>query len=162
MAKEKKPLDTKKVPNRHLYSRISYLHQAAQYLAGKASEHQPTEDGNGRSTQQTGLPGLLTAHMLLVSQKSKVKISRDVKRSVCKRCNGLLVEGQTSRTRIENKSKGGKKPWADVLVVKCIPCGFEKRYTVGQERQLKKTERVKGKADRVPDHPTPTQNPQND
>jgi len=52
------------------------------------------------------------------------------------------VPGKTSIIRLENKSKGGRKPWADVLVVECQRCGLERRYPVGQERQCKKKDRT--------------------
>ena len=83
------------------------------------------------------------SHMLSISKKAKVKLSADVKRSICKRCNAVLIPGQSSRCLIENKSKGQHKPWADVFLVTCISCGMEKRYAVGQQRQVKKSLREK-------------------
>jgi len=42
------------------------------------------------------------------------------------------VPGTTCTHRVENKSKGGKKKWADVLVVEC-QCGMVKRFPVGMD-----------------------------
>jgi ribonuclease P protein subunit RPR2 len=61
---------------------------------------------------------------------------------MCKSCNAVLVPGRTAIQRIENESKGGKKPWADVLVISCNRCGSKKRLPVGAKRQPKKRERL--------------------
>jgi ribonuclease P protein subunit RPR2 len=178
------PAETVKgVTNKHLYSRISYLHQAAQYLASASSnvsviavsqndalpplmndqptaqhqEVQLTSSSNDSSKSSAGCvlprskskrgqpsnPALrLSSHLLAVCRRAKVKASHDLKRSICKRCNELLVPGKTAIIRMENKSKKRRKPWADVLVAECQRCGLEKRYPVGQERQCKKKDRT--------------------
>jgi len=79
-----------------------------------------------------------TSHMRTIASKSKAKPSVEIKRTLCKVCNTLLIEGQTSSTTIENKSRGGNKPWADVQVVTCLPCGAAKRFPLGATRQPKK------------------------
>lgn len=88
-----------------------------------------------------GLPIHLATHLRQVALKSQIRLRTDVKHSICKRCSSVLVEGQTSNKRIENKSKGGKKPHADVLVISCKVCGAEKRFPVGAKRQKRKGER---------------------
>lgn len=62
-----------------------------------------------------------------------MRLDPSIKRTICKRCDSLLVPGVSSTNRIENPSKGGKKPWADVLVVECNACGAVKRFPVGIE-----------------------------
>jgi hypothetical protein len=47
----------------------------------------------------------------------------------------MLVPGASCTTRLENRSRGGKKSWADVLVVVCLGCGIEKRFPVGMEER---------------------------
>jgi len=64
-----------------------------------------------------------------------------VKALLCKRCDVLLVPGSTSSVTVENASRGGKKPWAEVEVVRCLACGAEKRFPVGATRQKRKTRR---------------------
>src|SRR5579871_4211317 len=157
--------EIKGIANRHLYSRISYLHQAAQYLAStsnntsaiavKQKDTLPLQmngqsiDSNNSKASSTdytlatgefdrGKPSnqalRLSSHLLAICRRTKVKASCDMKRSICKSCNELLVPGKTTIIRMENKSKGSKKPWANVLVTKCQRCGFKRRYPVGQER----------------------------
>lgn len=79
----------------------------------------------------------LITHMRAVTLKSQVRLSRDIKRSLCKRCDTLLVSGSTSQCFIENRSKGGKKPWADVYVIECLKCGAQKRFPTGSKRQIR-------------------------
>ena len=71
----------------------------------------------------------LLALMRSISQKSQIRLSHSIKRSICRRCNGLLILNSTAE--IENLSRGGRKPCADVLVVRCCQCGFVKRYPIG-------------------------------
>ena len=163
------------VPNKHLYSRMSYLYQAASYLsaphihkvppsdaqpsAGVAGEHshEPVSvprrpstkgefaasnsgPGHDESTSLTSLNMPLSRRLLsnlrAISRKGQIRLSPGIKRSICKRCETLLIPGSTSTHRVDNQSRGGKKPWADVLVVRCIACGTEKRFPVGAKRQL--------------------------
>lgn len=163
------------VPNKHLHARISFLSQAATYLAlqqnqspqishplqngmdvetsrptkGQASggsvSFERVEDGvalNKSSISSQGLPQLLANNLRAVSLKGQVRLSHRLKRSLCKVCNATLVAGSTSQSRVENGSKGGKKPWADVLVITCKACQAEKRFPVGAQRQIKKSARM--------------------
>ena len=83
----------------------------------------------------------LLSSMRSVSQKSQIRLSRSIKRSVCRRCNALLTMSSTAK--IENASRGGRKPWADVLVVTCCQCGFVRRYPVGMSEEGKHRRRKK-------------------
>ena len=172
---------------KHIHSRISYLFQAATYLAETGSKVQrcgpnrevddrtlnmqcedsvmseapsrqtpnvvslPQDDrGAGTTTaeadsavrlQGTGLSRQLFAHLRAVSLKSQIRISPKIKHSICKRCDQLLVPGSSATTYVENKSRNGKKPWADVLVITCMACKTPKRFPVGAKRQLRRGER---------------------
>ena len=166
---------------KHIHSRISYLFQAATYLAetgskvqkcgpqtvkkhceGSAMSEAPyrqsphvvslSQDDREAGTttaeadsapqfQGTGLSRQLLAHLRGVSLKSQIRISPNIKHSICKRCNQLLVPGFSATTYMENKSRNGKKPWADVLVITCRACKTSKRFPVGAERQLRRGER---------------------
>ena len=75
------------------------------------------------------------SHLRRVSHKSQIRISKVMKHSICRRCEAALIPGFTSRAYIENKSRKGKKPWADVLVITCDACDFPKRFPVGAMRQ---------------------------
>lgn len=161
MAKKKTP----GVPNRHLYTRISFLYQAATYLAAAGRqepeptsqrtpapaeftnmEHNGSED-DGQSTAQGGKPATaarqnMSRRMLTdlraVTLKSQIRISPDIKRTICKHCDTLLIDGQTCSSTVENRSKGGRKPWADVLVIRCHTCRREKRFPVSAQRQKRR------------------------
>ena len=182
MAKTKAKSNTG-LRNRHLHARISYLHQAAKYLASQNSHH-GTKRPNQSKSELTGtasdslLPGdggpqrdrpkkprvsrdlpskaprygdftlpespsahLLNSHLVQVARKSQIRLHSSLKHSFCKRCNGPLIEGTTCHKFMENLSKGGKKPQADVLVLICQVCNASKRWPVGAKRQCKKGQR---------------------
>lgn len=154
------------VQNRHIFQRVSYLYQAANYLSDVAGAHQ------GKSTQTTTTTKTTTvttqsqcdtqcdaqwdaekkvaqnvsryavSNLRAVSLKVMIRQSPDMKRTMCKFCDAILEEGRTCRSTIENRSKGGKKPWADVLVVSCNTCGNVKRYPVSASRQKRRHLRV--------------------
>lgn len=138
------------VQNRPLYSRISFLHQAAAQLA---LPKQPSEDSSsaepipGHDKPHTPLAGMarrLATDIRSVSLKTRIRLSPALKQSVCKYCDTVQIEGQSCTSVVENKSKGGKKPWADILVRKCKTCGGEKRYPVNSPRSKRKSLRGAG------------------
>ncbi|PSN63740.1 Rpr2-domain-containing protein [Corynespora cassiicola Philippines] len=149
MAKDKPP-KAKGIPNKHLHARTTFLYQAATYLTLQA-EPRASETTTSKDTAdfplhihaqvKTPLAIQLGSHLQTVSRKGQVRLSADIKRTVCKSCSTLLVPGRTSTQEIENKSKGGKKPWADVLVIVCLTCGAKKRFPVGAKRQEGKAKR---------------------
>lgn len=172
MAKKKAP----GVPNRPMYSRISFLYQAATYLAASDTQTQtqstqkfPLTEGatvdvdmdvndninsdiaDSQSNKPT--PGARNMSRRLLSQlrattlKSQIRVNPEIKRSICKYCDTLLIEGQTCSSIVENKSKGGKKPWADTLVVKCQTCGREKRFPVNTPKQKRRPLRDSAKSE---------------
>jgi ribonuclease P protein subunit RPR2 len=140
MAKQKAPA----VVNRHIYARASYLFQAANYLADVShqTQHDSTQANEthqqAKSEVSQNLSRQLASDLKLVCQKSVIRQSPDMKRSICKFCNTTLIEGQTSRSIVENPSKGSKKPWADLLAIHCLTCGNSKRYPVAVRKQKRK------------------------
>ncbi|KHN98777.1 RNAse P Rpr2/Rpp21 subunit domain-containing protein [Metarhizium album ARSEF 1941] len=137
------------VQNRIIYSRASYLYQAAKYLTSCANAVQDgpsTADAPVRASTKTdkqhkaiiNVSRQAVADMRAVSLKAQIRQSPALKRTICKFCDTLLVEGQTSHSSIENPSRGGRKPWADVLVIACKTCGNSKRYPVDAPRQRRK------------------------
>jgi ribonuclease P protein subunit RPR2 len=129
---------TRSVPNKHLHARIAYLHQAATHLA---LQPPPVTRTDSSHLQQHGLPLLLAAQLQAVSQKAQIRLSHDMKRSICKVCSTPLMPDTTSETRIENKSRAEKKSCADILVIRCRNCHTEKRFPVGAQHQKKKADR---------------------
>jgi ribonuclease P protein subunit RPR2 len=166
MAKAK-ATKTKGITQKHLHSRISYLYQAATYLsthevsravtAGPTlepsvdTESLPPAPAVAQDEIQAPSPSgmvnlplarLYAAQLREVSLKSQIRLSSDLKRSLCKRCNTLQMPPLTATTRVENLSRGGKKAWADVLVVQCNACSTEKRFPIGSKRQTRRTDRT--------------------
>jgi ribonuclease P protein subunit RPR2 len=152
---------SKGVPNRHLHARATFLYQAATYLTlqAKTQQSKAASPGSCKITHQTESQGpsnrnmvtsalQLGSHLRSVSMKGQIRLSSNVKRSVCKTCDAILVPGHTSTHTIENKSKGGRKPWADVLEVRCNLCGAKKRFPFGATRQKKKSQRNANKETR--------------
>ncbi|KAJ5339371.1 hypothetical protein N7452_006099 [Penicillium brevicompactum] len=84
-------------------------------------------------------------HLRDVAMKTQIRLPVTLKRTLCKRCATLLKPGVTSSHEIRNESRGGKKPWADVLIVRCLPCGAEKRFPQTEKRAKKLSERGKEK-----------------
>lgn len=143
----------KSVPSKHIHSRLSYLHQAASYLSlahqaqvtGVKNTDNKDDDKKAEKASSLLLPFLdyaqsrqLLSQLRAVSLKSQTRLTPQVKHSLCKRCNSLLIPGKKSTARLVNGSKGEKKPCADVLVVACSFCGTVKRFPIGQPRHLKK------------------------
>jgi ribonuclease P protein subunit RPR2 len=132
------------VQNRPLYSRISFLQQAATYLT-QASRMGQNEARNGQPcANSVGTARRLVTDLRAVSLKSRIRLSPAFKQTMCKYCDALLIEGKTCTTSVENKSKGGKKPWADMLVRRCHACSNVKRHPLNSPRQRRKAHRQSG------------------
>lgn len=132
------------IPHKHIHSRLSYLHQAATYLATsntRSSTDRVNTDGiSGDEDFQilnNDTPSVevnrLLGQIRGVSQKSQLRLSATVKHTICKRCDSLLIAGRTSGEAILNPSKNGKKPWADLFEIRCLNCGTVKRFAVGSD-----------------------------
>lgn len=91
------------------------------------------------------IPRVYISQLRGISLKTQIRLPQEVKRSFCKRCDTLLVPGVSCTQEIRNASRGGKKPWADVRVVRCTACGTEKRYPQTEKRSKKLAERKKEK-----------------
>lgn len=143
MGKAKTPKGGDGIPQRHLHARISYLHQAATYLATTQGE----KNIPGSSAEVEGARPLKfklrrpqsnqTKHLLSqlqgVSKKSQIRLARNLKHSLCKRCDALLISGVTSSEQVTNSSIDERKPWADVFEIGCRTCGTVKRFPIGQK-----------------------------
>ncbi|KAK4043753.1 RNAse P Rpr2/Rpp21/SNM1 subunit domain-containing protein [Parachaetomium inaequale] len=149
------------VQNRAIYSRMSFLQQAAVALSSIGPRSADSSSANATNTPSvsnqpastkipsdpgsvTSLDGMsrrLATDLRAVSLKTRIRLKPAVKQTICKFCDSILIDGGSSTSTIENKSKGAKKPWADVLVRKCHTCGRERRYPVSAARPRRKTER---------------------
>lgn len=110
-----------------------------------SGEH--SENADNPSHHQKAITASLSrqyvSQMRGVSLKTQLRLPVDVKRSFCKRCDLLLVPGVNCVHEVRNGSKGCKKPWADVLVVRCNACETEKRFPQTTKRSKKLVERRK-------------------
>lgn len=157
----------KSVPNKHIYARVSYLYQAATYLATNkkiaitnndwqetysANSSEGVQGGNAtksdNASTHTGDPRIamgsqkyLVSHLRAVSLKGQVRLSREMKRSLCKRCDAYMVPASTYLSSLENQSRQSKKRCADVQVLACVSCGATKRFPIGASRQKSKNDR---------------------
>jgi len=141
------------VPNKAVHSRINYLQQAAVLLAStsttptqQAGKHQqPSSESNDEPSTSTNPLHSMSRHLVKdlrsIARKKRIRLSPDVKRTLCKYCDSVLIDGKTCESTVENKSREGRKPWADVLVRKCLTCGKEKRDPINTKRPSRKTRR---------------------
>ena len=98
----------------------------------------------GQSTaisRSSGLSYHLIGHLRSVSMKGQIRLSPTIKQSLCNHCHAFLVPGSTMSVHVENKSRGGKKPWTDVLVKTCDSCKTSKRFPIGAKRQKRRKDR---------------------
>ena len=135
----------KGVPQKHLHSRISYLHQAAAYLVSAEGTSRPliSAEGASRPVHSNSLVKStssaynqsrnLLSQLRAVSLKSQIRLTPELKQSFCRCCDSLLVPGKTSNMTIANSSRHGNKAWADILLVKCGFCGAVRRFPIGQK-----------------------------
>jgi ribonuclease P protein subunit RPR2 len=176
MAKVKVSKDAGKFPNKALHSRISYLYQAATYLATQQKQHskaaiEPSKnEGSGwQSHDAAGMTETemrtpfdsdaslqpasrrLISDLRTVSLKAQIRMSPAIKYSTCKNCDTLLIDGSTCTSQVDNTSKRGKKPWADILVRRCNTCGTAKRFPVAAERQKRRPRRSADSSEKIQD-----------
>ncbi|KEF61222.1 uncharacterized protein A1O9_02787 [Exophiala aquamarina CBS 119918] len=135
------------VPHKHLHSRLSYLHQAATFLATAEQAHMLNEGHETRFSSDQVASGLradnrhgsetirLLSNLRGVSRKTQIRLAPRVKHTMCKRCDALLIPGKSSNKAIVNPSKNGAKSWADLFEVQCNQCGTIKRFPVGAMNQ---------------------------
>lgn len=144
----------------HIRARMAYLHKAAIYLQSQPkpetsaitqktdNNHEDNENkaSQNKSTIQATMPRQYITQMRSIAQKTQQRLSQETKRGFCKRCDLLLVPGETCTEDIQNESKGRRKPWADVLVVRCKACETVKRFPQNKKRSAKLAVRKKERA----------------
>jgi ribonuclease P protein subunit RPR2 len=169
MARLKAPKEAKNSKS-HLKARMEYLHRVSLYLQASATTKNistpnttndtdlpdnptvnETENLAGDLDQPQTKASLLNLSRVCVSQmrgvslKTQTRLPVPVKRSFCKRCDSLLIPGVSCIHETQNPSRGGKKAWAELLVVRCFTCGTEKRFPQTDRRSEKLVTRQKEK-----------------
>jgi ribonuclease P protein subunit RPR2 len=152
MAKEKSSKNgTSGIPQKHLYSRVSFLHQAASYLVMAGSQNtterpttshvksSPAKVIKEEDPQSFREGTRLLMHLRGVSRKSQIRLEPKVKHSICKRCDTLLIPGKTRSNDLVNYSRNCRKDCDDLLEIRCEKCKTIKRFPVGIQRLDKKT-----------------------
>lgn len=116
----------KSVGNKEHFQRLNYILQIAEFMLQKADDPEQSLSRN------------YMKNMDLIQKKTKVSVSPNVKRQICKKCQRLMVVGQTMEMFIENKSRKGRHIGSknDVLVYRC-KCGSIKRFPVGKDPSYK-------------------------
>jgi ribonuclease P protein subunit RPR2 len=139
--------------NKQAYARISYLYQSANFILAKSTAEASSSSKAASTTKETdavpedlptdskGLPAYYSCLISSTARKTQSHISPELKRTVCKGCSSLLVSGKSATTSVENRSRNGRKPWADVLVIECHQCGMKKRFPVGTKRRVDEKEK---------------------
>ena len=101
---------------RQIPPRVNYLYQAAHCVLA--------QDPNN-----TQLARFYIDLMKSVSTKVVMRLQPDIKRTICKKCNALLVPGVTATVRIRGRRQKH-------VVVKCMDCGRVKRFNANDSHVL--------------------------
>lgn len=107
----------KSIPQRDHYARLLYMLQAGQWA----------------STNELPLSRHMLRQMKFTALKGVLKMLPQIKRAVCKKCHQMLIAGLTMLQQVENDSRS-QAEHNEVLVHKCIRCGWKKRYPTGKDR----------------------------
>ncbi|KAK9322534.1 RNAse P Rpr2/Rpp21/SNM1 subunit domain-containing protein [Lipomyces orientalis] len=124
---------TKSLKNRDQYLRTSFLYQASVLMANSASTSPDLAESATSATAP--LSRFYASQMKSVARKGVIRLDPNIKRSICKRCDTVLIPGRTCAIAIENGSVN-TVPHADVLTHTCKVCGGQKRFPVGQNRDF--------------------------
>jgi len=63
-----------------------------------------------------------------IAMRTRLRLPRDLRRRVCRRCNAFLVPGATSRTRIRQR----REPH---VATTCLKCGATTRIPLRRRKQ---------------------------
>jgi len=107
-----KPSGNRKAPESKI--RMNFLHQAAESLVGTC----PVISAN------------LCGHIKQIGQKAQIKIHRDIKRKICKGCNGLLKVGVTADAKVFGAPRSQKK-----IGLTCHLCATRKAFLLVEQKK---------------------------
>ncbi|CAG8716517.1 8589_t:CDS:2 [Dentiscutata erythropus] len=117
------------VIHRELYQRMNFLYQAATLMT------------KSTNTKKSLIPlsRFYISTMKSIGTKQVLRIDPSIKRTLCKKCESVLIPGVTSRIRIKPKPE----PQLQVL---CTQCGTTRGYPARKGYQLfsEKSENIYG------------------
>jgi ribonuclease P protein subunit RPR2 len=68
-----------------------------------------------------------------IAMAAKIRLPRDFRRRVCKRCNAFFVYGENCRVRVRQK----REPH---VVITCLNCGWQARIPLRKTKEKKEVE----------------------
>lgn len=125
--KSKAPRIPSTIPKKDHCQRVTYLYKIGSMMASNQLYYNKTISNKSIDS----LSRMYLNHMDLVSKKAVLKLHPDIKRTICKKCSRLQIDGYTASTTIINESIK-KLPYCDVLEKKCV-CGQSKRFPIGKD-----------------------------
>ncbi|KAI8814778.1 RNAse P Rpr2/Rpp21/SNM1 subunit domain-containing protein [Cladochytrium replicatum] len=117
--------------HRDAFQRMNFLYQAAQLYSNIAAEHyhdkqhgqatkeEQTQVPNDRLCRTTGLSRFYCRTMKVIAQKMVLRMDPQVKKSICQRCEAILVPGKTATARTFSKP-------ISRIVTTCLCCGCQR------------------------------------
>ena len=128
---------TKRQDRKHEPSAIKRCGEVS-VIASEAPKNETKATANSLTTGTGAADHFLISQVRSIAAKAQIRLGKETKHHLCKGCDAVLIPDVTSTTMLENKSKGGAKPWATTKIVCCNLCGVNKRFPIGAKRQLKK------------------------
>ncbi|KAF8527783.1 RNAse P Rpr2/Rpp21/SNM1 subunit domain-containing protein [Gautieria morchelliformis] len=137
MGKNKQPKDEAPNPNsvvnREMFQRLNFLYQASAYLKGIEASASVPSDGThinhtsrdsprkkGCKRRRATLGGLGSSYvqcMRNISSKNVIRIDPNVKRTLCKGCDTVLLPGTTASVRVRGSADKSRE-----VVYTCLAC----------------------------------------
>lgn len=127
--KSKTPRIPNTIPKKDHCQRVTYLYKIGSMMASNQLYYNKTESNKSIDS----LSRMYLNHMDLVSKKAVLKLHPDIKRTICKKCSRLQIDGYTTTTRIINESNK-QLPHCNILEKKCV-CGQNKRFPIGKDEE---------------------------
>ncbi|XP_077980609.1 ribonuclease P protein subunit p21-like [Glandiceps talaboti] len=104
------------VPNREAFQRMNFLYQAAHSTLVQNPDN-------------VELARFYIATMRTIAKRLVLRIDPSIKRTICKKCNLLLIPGITATVRMRAKRE-------QHVVVTCLFCKMVKRFLARENYQL--------------------------
>ncbi|RIB24048.1 RNAse P Rpr2/Rpp21/SNM1 subunit domain-containing protein [Gigaspora rosea] len=126
------------VLHRELYQRMNFLYQAATLMT-TITTSAPTNTSTNTKKSLIPLSRFYISTMKSIGTKQVLRIDPSIKRTLCKRCDSVLLPGVTSQIRIKSKPE-------PQLQMMCTQCGTARGYPIRKGYQLfsEKSENIYG------------------